>query len=83
MQPRIRQGGSASCRLSTRNRNGGKDNFLIKLNYIPVLEKITSKNGKETETVWKGRILNVPGYYVTDASREVVEKNFTLTYLEN
>jgi hypothetical protein len=43
------------------------------IRYIPVLEKITTRNGKDKQITWKGRILNMPGYKIADASREVVE----------
>lgn len=42
-------------------------------NYIPVIEKITTSDGKEKTIEWKGRILNVPGFKTTDTSRDVVE----------
>jgi hypothetical protein len=45
----------------------------VSLNYIPVIEKITTKDGKEKVVEWKGRIINVPGFKTTDTSRDVVE----------
>jgi hypothetical protein len=45
----------------------------VSLNYIPVIEKITTRNGKEEIVEWKGRIINVHGFKAADPSREVVE----------
>jgi hypothetical protein len=45
----------------------------VTANYIPVIEKITTRDGKEKTIEWKGRILNVPGFKTTDTSRDVVE----------
>jgi hypothetical protein len=42
--------------------------------YIPVIEKITTHDGKNKTVSWKGRVLNKPGYKITDSSREAVEK---------
>lgn len=42
-------------------------------NYIPVIEKITTRNGKEKTVEWKGRILNIPGFKTTHTSRDTVE----------
>ena len=67
----IRQGSSAFFeRLSTRDKE--VNGFLI--NYIPVIEKIVTYDGKDKQTTWKGRIINMPGYKITDISREAVEK---------
>lgn len=42
-------------------------------NYIPVIEKITNRNGKDKTIEWKGRILNIPGFKTTHTSRDTVE----------
>lgn len=38
-----------------------------------MIEKITTRNGKEEIVEWKGRIINVHGFKAADPSREVVE----------
>ena len=43
-------------------------------NYIPVIEKITTRNGIEKVTEWQGRILNIPGFKTVNASRNIVEE---------
>lgn len=45
----------------------------MSLNYIPVIEKITTREGKEKIIEWKGRILNVPGFKTINTSRDIVE----------
>ena len=43
------------------------------MNYIPVIEKITKRDGQKIDIAWKGRILNMPGFKTMHESREIVE----------
>jgi hypothetical protein len=40
---------------------------------IPVLEKITSTEGKAKLVSWRGHILNLPGYSIYETTREKLD----------